>query len=212
MSLYNPNKQKKFFYPKEPLQKNKSYDCSSKSTRATSKNIFAMKNQKLFEKVEYHDLYSDLVSTRQSFQYTMQKGFQKEENEESHNNSFSHLDKFVFKKNKKPYSQKKVKIDIIKYFKEDGDAVNFPLYKENEIKIDIYDDQVKIESAEDDFDSDEGTLEYGKQKVEKDLIEAFAAIRKDKINCFVNYNKFKKFIKKPKRRMDLLKNLPYVTI
>ena len=103
-------------------------------------------------------------------------------------------------------------IYLIKDFKEDGDAVNFALYKENEIKIDIYDDQVKIESAEDDFASDEGTLEYGKQKVEKDLIEAFAAIRKDKINCFVNYNKFKKFIKKPKRRMDLLKNLPYVTI
>ena len=212
MSIFKPYKPKKMIYQKESFKNIKSFDCSSKSTRATSKNIFAVKNQKLFEKIEYHDLYSDLVSARQNNQNSIQKKYPKEDDEDSPNNSLSHLEKFVFKKNKKIYSQKKQKVDIVKYFKEDGEAINFPLYKEKDIKIDIYDNQVKIESAEDDFESDEGTLEYGKKRVEKDLIEAFAAIRKDKIDCLVNYRKYNKFIKKPKKKLDLLKNLPFVKI
>ena len=55
------------------------------------------------------------------------------------------------------------------------------MFKESDIKIDEFDNKVKIESAEDDYASDEGTLDYGRQKVEKDLIEGFSIIRKEKI-------------------------------
>ncbi len=88
MSLLNHQilKQKKFIYPKEPLKKVKTFDNSSKSTRATSKNILALKNQKLYEKVEYFDLYSDLLSSRQEENVNFQKRYPKEDNEDSPNN------------------------------------------------------------------------------------------------------------------------------
>ena len=207
MSIFNPCKPK--------IKKIKPLYTSSKSTRATSKNIIAIKNQKLYEKVEYTDLYSDLISTRQNFQYTFQKKYTKEDNEDSqnnYNNSLFSQEKFAFDKIKKPYTQKKIKINTIKYFKEDGNISSFPLYKENEIKINEYDSKVKIESAEDDFESDESTLEYGRKKVENDLIEAFATIQKERINCLVNYKKYKNLIKKTKKRLSLNKNLPYIKL
>ena len=117
---------------------------------------------------------------------------------------------FNIKKIKKSFSHKKIKINYIKYFKEDGQIVNFPLFKENDIKINEYDDKVKIESAEDDFESDESTLDYGKNKVENDLIEAFAMIKKENINCLVNYKKYAKLFKKPRKKLDLKKNLPHI--
>ena len=65
---------------------------------------------------------------------------------------------------------KKYKSNIAKYFKEDGEDVGFPLFKESDIKIDEFDNKVKIESAEGDYAYDECTLEYGIQKAEKNLI------------------------------------------
>lgn len=208
MSLFNQNniKLKKFIYPKEP-KKQKSPENSSKSTRATSKNIFAIQSQKLFEKIEYHDLYSDLINTRQVKQINFEKKYPKEESEDSYSNLPL---EFNIKKIKKSFSHKKIKINYIKYFKEDGQIVNFPLFKENDIKINEYDDKVKIESAEDDFESDESTLDYGKNKVENDLIEAFAMIKKENINCLVNYKKYAKLFKKPRKKLDLKKNLPHI--
>jgi len=38
----------------------------SKLTRATNKNFFTIPNQKLLEKAEYHNLYLDLVFSRQA--------------------------------------------------------------------------------------------------------------------------------------------------
>jgi hypothetical protein len=212
MSLLNHQilKQKKFIYPKEPLKKVKTFDNSSKSTRATSKNILALKNQKLYEKVEYFDLYSDLLSSRQEENVNFQKRYPKEDNEDSPNNSSTEIEKYSFKKHKKIYSQKKAKIELVKYFKEDGKPVNFPLFKEKLINIDEYDNKVKIESAEDDFESDESTLDYGRKKVEEDLMAAFSIIKKDNINCLVNYKKYFKIIKKPKKKLNLAKNLPKI--
>ena len=207
MSIFNPCKPK--------IKQIKPLYTSSKSTRATSKNIIAIKNKKLYDKVEYSDLYSDLITTRQNFQYTFQKKYTKVDSEDSQNNFNNTLfsqEKFAFNKIKKPYSQKKIKINTIKYFKEDGNISNFPLYKENEIKLNEYDDKVKIESAEDDFESDESTLEYGRKKVEKDLIEAFATIQKERISCLVNYKKYRNLIKKTKKRLSLTKNLPYIKL
>ena len=213
MSLFNlnhnQNRHKKYPCPRLPIKNNKSFDNSSKSTRATSKNIVAVKNQKLYEKIDYYDLYSDLLSTRQTEKNIVPKRYPKEEDEDS-NSSLLSLEKIVFKKNKKTFSDKKAEIKYIKYYKEDGGKIKFPLYKESDIKIDIYDDKVKIESAEDDFDSDEGTLEYGRKRVENDLLEAFVLIRKDNLNCLVNYKKYGKYIKKPKKKLDLRKNLPFV--
>ena len=212
MSLLNHQilKQKKFIYPKEPVKKIKTFDNFSKSTRATSKNILAVKNQKLFEKVEYFDLYSDLINPRQVGKDRFQTRYPKEENEDSPNNSSLELEKFSFKKHKKPYSQKKIIIDFVKYYKEDGEPVKFPLFKEREININEYDNKVNIESAEDDFESDESTLDYGKKRVEDDLIAAFAIIKKENTNCLVNYKKFSKIIIKPKRKINFLKNLPKI--
>ena len=59
----------------------------------------------------------------------------------------------------------------------------------------------KIESAEADFESDESTLDYGKKRVENDLIEAFSIIKKENIKCLVNYKRFSKIIKKPKKKV-----------
>ena len=211
MSLLNHQilKQKKFIYPKEPIKKIKTIDNSSKSTRATSKNILAAKNQKLFEKLEYFDLYSDLLKPRQGQKLPFQK-YPKENNEDSINNSSIGLEKLAFKRHKKLYSKKKAKIDFTKYYKEDGESVNFPLFKEREININEYDNKVNIESAEDDFESDESTLDYGKKRVEDDLIAAFAIIKKENTNCLVNYKKFSKIIIKPKRKINFLKNLPKI--
>ena len=86
----------------------------------------------------------------------------------------------------------------------------FPLFKEKEININEYDNKVKIESAEDDFESDESTLEYGRKRVEEDLIGAFSIIKKENINCLINYRKYSKIIKKPKGKLNLKKNLPNI--
>ena len=188
MSLLNHQilKQKKVIYPKEPIKKIKAIDNSSKSTRATSKNILAAKNQKLFEKVEYFDLYSDLLKPRQGQKLPFQK-YPKENNEDSINNSSIELEKLAFKRHKKLYSKKKAKINI------------------NE-----YDNKVNIESAEDDFESDESTVDYGRKRVEEDLFAAFSIIKKENINCLFNYKKYSKIIKKPKRKINLTKNLPNI--
>ncbi len=211
MSQFYPYKPKKKFYPKEPISRMKSFDSSSKSTRATSKNFFTIPSQKLLEKAEYHDLYTDLAFSRQTNRNYNIKRYPKEDSEDFPNDSFYYLDKFSLKKNKRT-NAKSVKVNIIKYFKEDGEAVGFPLFKESDIKIDEFDNKVKIESAEDDYASDEGTLEYGRQKVEKDLIEAFSIIRKEKIACLMNLKKYNKFFKGPKYKLNLVRKLPEVKI
>ena len=212
MSLFNHHiiKPKKNAYQKKPIKNIKSLDNSSKSTRATSKNILAVQNQKLLEKIDYVDLYSDLINSRQIEKEHSKKKYPKEDYEDSVNDSSFEFEKLIFKKNKKVYSQKKTRINFVKYYKEDGKAVTFPLFKERDIKIDEYDDKVKIESAEDDFESDESTLDYGKKRVKNDLIEAFAHIKKENINCLVNYKRFSRIIKKPKKKLDLRKNLPNI--
>ena len=120
------------------------------------------------------------------------------------------MDKFSWKNKKNKF--KKYKSNIAKYFKEDGEAVGFPLFKESDIKIDEFDNKVKIEPFEDDYTGEEGTLEYGRQKVEKDLIEAFSIIRKEKINCLINLKKYNKLLKKPNYKLNLLRKLPDVKI
>ncbi len=209
---YQIIKPKKFIYPKQPIKNVKPFDNSSKSTRATSKNILAVQNQKLFEKVDYFDLYSDLINPRKIEKEQSKKRYPKEESEDSLYDSSFEIEKFALKKIKKSYSQKKTKVNLIKYYKEDGDSISFPLFKEREIKIDEYDNKVKIESAEDDFESDESTLDYGKKRVENDLIEAFSIIKKENIKCLVNYKRFSKIIKKPKKKLDLKKYLPDIPV
>ena len=158
------------------------------------------------EKIDYSDLYSDLINPRQIEKEHSKKKYPKD----SVNDSSFELEKLYFKKNKKVYSTKKSKINFIKYYKEDGEAVNFPLYKDRDLRIDEYDDKVKIESAEDDFESDEATLDYGKKRVKNDLIEAFSLIKKENVNCLVNYKRFSKFFKKPKKKLNLRKKLPNI--
>ena len=206
MSLLIPMKVKQLIYPKHHGKNKKSFDTSSKSTRANSKNIYAMQNKKLIDKAEYIDLYSDLITDRQNFEKPVKKYPKDEDDETSINSNYSN-DKFILKKIKKGYSQKKTKIDYVKYFKEDGDYVNFPMFKERELNIDLYDKQVKIESGEDDFLSDEGTIDYGLKKVEKDLNKAFEIIKKENCRCLGNLKRYSKYIDKDKK-LNLKKNLP----
>ena len=206
MSLFPHNKVKKLIYPKPHAKNKKTFASSSKSTRADSKNIISIERGKLIEKVEYFDIYSDLIPERQKFQKYIKKYPKDEDDETSMNSNYSN-DKLPLTKFKKPLSQKKPKIELIKYFKEDGDYVNFPIYKERELKIDIYDKKVTIESGEDDFLSDEGTIDYGLQKVEKDLLNAFDIIKKENCRCLENLKRYSKLIDKDKR-LNLKKNLP----
>ena len=104
-------------------------------------------------------------------------------------------------------SQRKSKINLVKYYKEDGDYLNFPMFNEKEININKYDKEVTIESGEDDFLSDEGTIDYGLNKVQKDLINAFEIIKKENCRCLGNLKRYSKFIDRDKR-LNLKKNLP----
>ena len=207
MSTFLQDKVKRLIYPK-PHGKNKKYLAStSKSTRADSKNIITVESDKLIEKVEYFDIYSDLLPNRQNLEKYVKKYPKDEDDETSVNSNYSN-DKLSLKKFKKPFSQKKAKIQLVKYFKEDGDYVNFPIFKEREVKIDIYDKKVQIESGEDDFLSDEGTIDYGLKKVEKDLISAFEIIKKENCRCLGNLKRYSKYIDKDKK-INLKKNLPF---
>ena len=96
---------------------------------------------------------------------------------------------------------------MVKYYKEDGDVVHFPIYKERQLNIDLYDKKVTIESGEDDYLSDEGTIDYGLKKVEKDLISAFEIIKKENCRCIENLKTYSKLIDRDKR-LNLKKNLP----
>ena len=53
------------------------------------------------------------------------------------------MDIFSLKKNKKT-NVKSVKLNIVKYFREDGEAVDCPFFKESDIKIDEFDTKVKL--------------------------------------------------------------------
>ena len=172
MSLFLRQRVKELIHPKAHDKKKNLLNSSSKSTRAASKNIIIMDNKNFKDKEEYYDLYSDLITDRQNIEKYVKKYPKDEEDETSTNSNFSN-DKIILKKIKKPFSQKKSKINTVKHYKEDGDCVVFPLFKERELNIDVYDKEVTIESGEDDYLSDKDTIEYGMRKVEKDLIAAF---------------------------------------
>ena len=139
----------------------------------------------------------------QSFSHDSSKD---DDDETSMNSNYSN-EKFIFRKNKKGMSQRKSKINLVKYYKEDGDYLNFPMFNEKEININKYDKEVTIESGEDDFLSDEGTIDYGLNKVQKDLINAFEIIKKENCRCLGNLKRYSKFIDRDKR-LNLKKNLP----
>ena len=81
------------------------------------------------------------------------------------------------------------------------------MYKERELNINVYDKEVTIESGEDDFLSDEGTIDYGMKKVQKDLIAAFELIKKENCRCLDNLKRYSKLIDRDKR-LNLKKKLP----
>ena len=206
MSLFLRQKVTELIYPKGHNKKKNTLNSSSKSTRAASKNIIQMDNKNFKNKEEYTDLYSDLLTDRQKFGKYIKQYPKDEEDETSTNSNFSN-EKLIFKKVKKPFSQKKSKINTIKHYKEDGVAVDFPLYKERDLNINVYDKEVTIESGEDDFLSDEGTIDYGMKKVQKDLIAAFELIKKENCRCLDNLKRYSKLIDRDKR-LNLKKKLP----
>ena len=205
MSIIIQQKVKQLIYPKAHGKYKKFLGSSSKSTRADSKNIIDKKNEKLIERVGYYDIYSDLISKRLNLKNYI-KNYPKDEDETSINSNKSY-EKLALKKNKKLFSQKKPKIETVKYYKEDGDYINFRFFKEKELHIDIYDKKVDIESGEDDFLSDAATIDYGLKKVEKDLLRAFEIIKKENCRCLENLKRYHKYIGKSKK-LNLKKNLP----
>ena len=165
-----------------------------------------MDNKNFKDKEEYTDLYSDLLTDRQKYGKYIKQYPKDEEDETSTNSNFSN-EKLIFKKVKKPFTQKKSKINTIKHYKEDGETVDFPLYKERDLNINVYDKEVTIESGEDDFLSDESTIDYGMKKVQKDLIAAFELIKKENCRCLDNLKRYSKLIDRDKR-LNLKKKLP----
>ena len=63
MSAYIPMRVKQLFYQKAHGKNKKSIDSSSKSTHLAIKNILVLENKKLMDKVNYTDLYSDLIKS-----------------------------------------------------------------------------------------------------------------------------------------------------
>ena len=96
MSLFNHHiiKPKKNAYQKIPIKNIKSLDNSSKSTRSTSKNILVVQNQKLLERIDYFNLYSNLCQIEKEHS----KKNPKEDNEDSVNDSSFEFEKLIFKK------------------------------------------------------------------------------------------------------------------
>ena len=72
MSLFNPYKSKKNF-TKKSIYQDINLLIHPQNQHDTSKNFFTLLSQKLFEKVEYHDLYSDLVSNQQTNKNSINK-------------------------------------------------------------------------------------------------------------------------------------------
>ena len=181
-------------------------DDSSKSTCFSSKNIIQLKKSFNQPKQINLKLFSNLSQSTENLQN------KKSTELKNHQKSPINCNRNALNKRIKiTYTDyKKITIDYRKFYKEDGISYEiFPLYKENEIKINIYDKKVKIESAEEDYDSDDDVLENGKKKISDDLIEAFEIIKKEGKKAFVNCNKYKHFFKTKKYpNSDYLKDVP----
>ena len=197
---------------KKPKKENYHYnfiaieDDSSKSTCFSSKNV--IQPQKSFKQSRQIDskLFSNLSQSTEN----LRKQKFTELKKRKKNNINCNRDG-LNKRTKITYTdQKKITVGYKKYYKEDGISYEtFPLYREKEIKINIYDKKVKIESAEEDYDSDDAVLENGRKKVFEDLIEAFQIIKKQGKNAFVNCNKYKHFFNTKKYpKFDYLEGLP----
>ena len=97
MSLIIQHSIKHLINPKAHGKYKKCLGSSSKSTRADSKNIIDKKNEKLIEKVEYYDIYSDLIPKRPNLKNYI-KNYPKEEDDETSINSNYSYEKLPLKK------------------------------------------------------------------------------------------------------------------
>ena len=97
-----------------------------------------------------------------------------------------------FKKMKKINNSQKYNVNKKEYNKAGKNEV-FNLFKEKEIKINNYDNDIKILESEEDFDSDEDIISDGVRKSKIDLNEALILFKKNKFKDIINYNLYCKY-------------------
>ena len=105
------------------------------------------------------------------------------------------LENQIFKKMKKSkifISRKCFTVKEKILFKKDGTKVKFNLFRDEELGINQYDDKVKIQEFEDDYDSDDDSIMAAQGKTYEDLIEAFTKINENGYNYINNYKKYYK--------------------
>ena len=113
----------------------------------------------------------------------------KKENPESNDDIDSRSN---FKKMKKINNSQKYNVNKKEYNKAGKNEV-FNLFKEKEIKINNYDNDIKILESEEDFDSDEDIISDGVRKSKIDLNEALILFKKNKFKDIINYNLYYKY-------------------
>lgn len=162
----------------------KNSNFSSKSTTSTAKEEYTF----IYPDEYKNDIYIE-INSKYTFGGENERNFDNQLKKKWADKEGNFNETYIKKKNKQ-FNKKIFPIKLIKYYKEDGDMELFKYYKESQININIFEDKVKIESSEEDFRSDEGTIEHGCEKVERDLKEAFQYIDKNKLDSFFNIQKF----------------------
>jgi len=206
MSFLFFRRQKRNNCPKKYEKRSKSIDASTKSTRFESKNIVAVDEK--IEQSKEKDVYFDLTKNVRA---SIQNDFLEKSKENINNNIRDeniNFENIFSTKNYKVSGITNKNIKTIKLYKEDKKEFKFPLYNEKDIKIDKFDNKVYIESEEEDYSSDDNTINHGTNLVEKHLKEAFSEIKEDSLHCIGNYKKYNKYMKKPNGNLNIKKNLP----
>lgn len=111
-----------------------------------------------------------------------------------------------YNKVKKYFPVKKKKVEYVKHYREDGRAVRFKVFKEKDLNINKFDDEIDIQSSEEDYGSDEDIIKHGKEKSEREMLEAFEFIKKNKLESFANYQMLFKKDKKMKKELNYIIN------
>ena len=136
---------------------------------------------------------------KKNFPKSYHKKAKDKENSENITNESSYDMEYLEKKSipqkwKKEHNYNKLNISQKEFYKK-GTSKKFYLVKENEIGLNGWDKKIEILEQEEDYESDEGVIREGKNKVKDDLNEAFRIFRRNKFNEINDYGKYCKFKK-----------------
>lgn len=106
------------------------------------------------------------------------------------------LELLGLKKNKKIFPIKKIKFDNIIYFNEKEEPFTFKLFKDKDLGIGKFLKQelrknkevYKIQKEEDDYMTDNVSLDYGFKSIKNDIKEAIEELKENNFKYINNYN------------------------